>query len=74
MNNNYTEAKQPVRIALTFERYNSVMNTKCQGAVLLSELNLQPKLSSCGKFISMEAMGSEEDAQAIYDWADFCCF
>lgn len=74
MNNDHTsQHRKLIRITLSYEQYNALMNTKCQGAVMATRMGFKPRLSSNGEHITFEAQGTEDDAQALYDWADFCC-
>lgn len=72
-NSHINQHRQLIRITLSYDQYTALMNTKCQGAVMASRMGFKAKLSSDGKHITYEAQGTEDDAQSLYDWADFCC-
>lgn len=73
MNENENEHRSLIQIRLSDEQYSAIVNTKCQGAVMVVQLGFKPVLSPNKRSVVWEASGTEVDALDIYDWADFCC-
>ena len=71
MNPNTPHSEQKSLVTLSHPQYAAIINTNCGGKRLVETSGFKPKLSEYGT-IYWAAQLNSEDAEAVYDWADFC--